>query len=601
MHQSRRPHSISRVCTSALMLWFAVASVCLAQPATDPHPISRFVRQNPTLTAVALTPGKPVHAVIRGPEVGRYTLELKKGDFAAVELSQVGGDMIAVMFDPEGKLLEIADRSNRGEPEVATVVAGATGRYSVQVAVFDWRTPSTEYAIELTRRAPAAATPLARAEQLLDAWYDGENPGAAVAILRDGKVVYRKFAGEANIEHGVPISDRTKFDIASVSKQFTGLAVAMLIDQGRIAQSDDIRKYLPEVPDFGKPITIGHLLNHTSGLRDWDAPLGLAGMRIEDGVTLDRILAFVANQKSLNFAPGEQQTYSNTGYNLLALLVSRVTGQPFEQWAEEHLFRPLGMRDTAFNPDPHGIIAGKAASYEGRLPAKRATAGDTTAAMGSSSLWTTLDDLALWVRYLDSGLDDRPSLAKLYRSQGALNDGKSTGYAFGNWYGQRQNVPMIGHLGLAAGYRASLHRFPEQHLAVIYLSNDGNDATYARAVAIENLFLPVAEETVEVPSDDSATLPPEPKPEVSSLPAYAGLYYSDALNTAYRVEVRGDRIEAVHPVNGRIVMKYREPDIFTTGEWYMPEARFVRDAAGRVTGLRVSTENARDMAFEKMR
>ena len=173
-----------------------------------------------------------------------------------------------------------------------------------------------------------------RVDKLFSFLNETDSPGIAVLAVRDGKVLLRKGYGLANLEHRVPITPETVFDIASISKQFCGMAISMLIEQRKIALEDDVRKYIPELPDFGQTITIDHLVHHISGIRDWGGTLGLAGWRMDDVISFEQILTMAFNQQGLNFKPGDEYTYSNTGYNLLAELVGRVTGKTFRQWTD---------------------------------------------------------------------------------------------------------------------------------------------------------------------------------------------------------------------------------------------------------------------------
>ncbi len=575
------------------------ATVLSAQPAPPFHSIARFVKDDPALTTSVLEPGRAVGAAIEGPQVRRFAIDLQKGQFAAIRLDQSGGDLILTLFGPDGKLIEIIDQNTLHETETGIIVAPRTGRYIVQVAQFDWQIGSAGFAITLARREPLAHTPQGRADQLMDSWYDPAHPGAAVVVLKDGKPVYRRTIGLANVEDQVPITGRTRFELASVSKQFTGYAVAMLIAEGRLSRADDVRQYLPELADLGAAITVGQLLDHTSGLRDWDAGLAIAGLTPERGMTAQNVLDFAARQRSLNFAPGSQQLYSNTGYVLLGEIVGRITGQRADRWMADKLFAPLGMADSRLNLDPAAVIAGKAQSYEGRSPEVSLATGASTAVGGSTSLVSSLDDLVRWVANLETGRVGGPGVLTLLAKPTVLPDGRTTGYAFGQWHGLHRGLPSIGHLGLVAGFRTRIERFPDQHAAIIFLSNDGDDAAYARSERIEELFLPVQPRpAAEVPSD-SPPDPASPLPPVN-LAGYIGRYWSDELATGYAIRVSRGTIEAVHPINGVVSLTRNGADSFASGRWYMPVLNFSRDPAGKVTGFTTGTDNARNLTFRRI-
>ena len=255
-------------------------------------------------------------------------------------------------------------------------------------------------AICLAAGAQAQNGQVARVDSIFAQFSSGLTPGAAVAVVRNGTIVLSKGYGHADLEHKVPITGTSVFDVASVSKQFAGLAIAMLVEQGKVSLTDDIRKYIPEMQDFGRKITIGHLVHHTSGLRDWPGTLALAGWRFDDVISFDHILTMAFNQRTLNFDPGSEYMYSNTGYNLLAEVVRRVTGKSFREWTDQQLFKPLGMTRSHFRDDHTEIFPDRVLGYGRADDGWRAT-GNNLMALGSSSLFTTAEDLARWLANFD--------------------------------------------------------------------------------------------------------------------------------------------------------------------------------------------------------
>lgn len=582
---------------SAFLLY--ASAVHAAPTATEFHSISRFVIDNRSLPTERLELRKPLSGAIDGPQVRRFSIDLKKGDFAAIRLDQTGGDLILNLFGPDGKLIDIVDQNNVHETETGIVVARASERFTLQVAQFDWRDKVSAFTITLAKRSPLATTPEGRADQLMDAWYDKEHPGAAIAVLKDGRIIYQRTIGLANLENAVPISERTPFELGSVSKQFTGFAIAMLITQGRLSREDDARQYLPELSGLGTAITIGQLLDHTSGLRDWDAGLAIAGLTPEHGMTVQTVLDFVARQRSLNFPPGSEQVYSNTGYVLLGEIIARVTGQKADVWMAENLFGPLGMGDSRFNLNPGAVIPVKALSYEGRSPAVQLTSSMTSAVGGSASVVSSLADLMLWLANLDEGRVGGISVLDLLAKPALLPDGRSTDYTFGLWHRDHRGLRSIEHLGLVTGFRTRLARFPDQQAAILFLSNDGDDAGYARSERIEEQFLPVnARPEQEVPTDEPPALANELPP--ANLKDYIGTYWSDELATGYAIGLNGDTLVASHPINGLSLLRRTAVDVYVSGRWYMPELTFVRGPDGRVTGFVTGTETARKMSFRRI-
>jgi CubicO group peptidase (beta-lactamase class C family) len=434
--------------------------------------------------------------------------------------------------------------------------------------------------------APAQDAPDPRAARV-DALFADLNrtpsPGLAVTVVRDGKVLLRKGYGLASIEHRAPITPSTVFDAASVSKQFTGLAVAMLVSEGKVKLGDDIRTYIPELPDLGRPITVAHLLHHTSGIRDWPGTLLVGGWRFDDVISFNQILTMAYNQRGLNFAPGAEYSYSNTNYNLLAEMIRRVTGRPFRAWTDEHLFRPLGMTDTHFRDDYTEVIPDRAFGYA------RAPGGgyhhlpNNLTALGSSSLFTTADDLARWlINFDEAAVGGRAAMA-LSRTRGTLNDGTTTDYAFGLIHRHRRGLPMIFHDGGWAAFVSLVVYFPEQRFGVAVLANGssvnaGDAADKITEIFLGNQFAPEAPSPAATPAAGRQVDLP-----AALLDGYVGLY---RLGPGWYVRVRreGTTLTAQATREDPALMSPRSEREFWVERYGAPVA-FERDAAGKVTHM----------------
>jgi len=324
-----------------------------------------------------------------------------------------------------------------------------------------------------------------RLDELFSEWIVPGSPGAAVAAIRDGAVIFRKDYGMANLEYGIPITSETVFHAASVSKQFTAYAVALLAEQGQLSLGDDIHTYLPELPDFGGVITIRHLLHHTSGLRDQLELAAMAGFRLDDVISQDQILKLVRHQSALNFVPGSEYLYCNTGYTLLAEIVARVTGISFRDWTRENIFLPLGMLKTQFRDDYTQVVADAACSYEPGESGEYKKKVLSYSNFGATGLLTTADDMVKWALNLENGHVGGPDVRDLMQEQGVLNDGRMISYAFGLDIGEYRGLKTIDHDGYDAGFRSVLLWFPEQRFTVVMLSNNGiiDPAKTARRIA----------------------------------------------------------------------------------------------------------------------
>jgi CubicO group peptidase (beta-lactamase class C family) len=450
---------------------------------------------------------------------------------------------------------------------------------------------------------PATAAEHARAvDELFRQWHSPDSPGAAVLVLHDGRVAHARGYGMANLEHGVPNRPDTVFDIASVSKQFAAMSIALLEADGRLSLDDDVRRYVQELPDFGHRITIRHLVHHTSGLRDWPGSLAIGGWSYEDVVSFSQILRMAFHQRELNFRPGEAYSYSNTGYNLLAEIVARVSGQPFSRFTDERIFRPLGMSRTHFHDDHGAVVINRAASYRPGPGGTFRHAVSNLTALGSSSLFTTVEDLAKWIDNLHAPrpVVGSPALIARLHERGTLNNGETIAYAFGHSIGEYRGLRVVNHTGSWAGYRSVLERFPDERFAVVILGNTTNMNPSALARQIADLYLGdrLGPRSPPTPAAAESTTAAAPwHPSAADLQAYAGEYRSRELLTEYVLEVRGGELVATHFRIGDIRLQPVERDRFQAPT--LGEVRFVRDASGAVGSFTANTERIRGLRFER--
>jgi CubicO group peptidase (beta-lactamase class C family) len=262
-------------------------------------------------------------------------------------------------------------------------------------------------------------------DRLFEKWDKPNTPGAVLAILKDGKIVYSRGYGMANLEESVPNAPSTVFHLGSVSKQFTAFAIHLLVNDGKLSLDDDVRKYLPEAPDYGKSITIRQLLHHTSGLRDQWNLLALAGWRLSDVITDGDVRRLLTQQKELNFPPGEEMLYSNSGYSVLAEIVRRVSGMPLKQFAKERIFEPLDMSDTKYQAHYGDIVKNRAYSYVPTLDGSYRYDALSYSTYGPSSLFSTVGDLARWDENFYTAKVGGTAVLEALQEKGKLNNGAS--------------------------------------------------------------------------------------------------------------------------------------------------------------------------------
>jgi CubicO group peptidase (beta-lactamase class C family) len=312
---------------------------------------------------------------------------------------------------------------------------------------------------------------------------DPARPGCAVGVIRNGQIAHAKGYGLADVERGVPITSTTVFDIGSTSKQFAATAVVLLELDGKLSLSDDVRKYVPELPDYGKPITIDNLLRHTSGLRDYTALLSMSGLEVEQVTTDEQALAIIARQRALNFPTGTRYEYSNSGFFLLAVIVERVSGKPLGDFARERIFQPLGMKSAQFRDKHAEIIANRALGYalDGAAPqgtVRFKNALSNWEQTGDGALHLSIEDLVKWDENFYQPRVGGQSLIDRLTQPGQLDNGEKIGYARGLFVDEYRGVPRVHHAGNWVGYNAMLARFPQQHTSVAILCNfEGGEAS----------------------------------------------------------------------------------------------------------------------------
>lgn len=377
----------------------------------------------------------------------------------------------------------------------------------------------------------AVAAPMAAAAADLDSLfsdYGPATPGCAVGVARPGQAATLRAYGAADLEHAVLNTPETIFEGGSLSKQFTATAVLMLAEDGKLALTDDIRKYLPEMPDYGAPITVNHLLSHTSGLRDWGAVAELGGWPRTSRVhtNLD-VLAIAARQKALNYAPGAAYSYTNTGYNLAAIIVERVSGKPLAVFSRERIFAPLGMTRTSWRDDFRRVVPGRAIAYGARTAEGFPQNMPFEDAYGNGGLLTTVGDLLTWNAALTARKLGNFVVGRL-EEQAVLTGGRKIAYARGLVQGAYLGVGEISHSGSTAGYRAWIGRYPSQGVSVAVLCN----------VASANATRLAHDAAAQVLNARPAAAVKPSAPPAAERGALPGIYIDERTGASARIFVR---------------------------------------------------------------
>jgi CubicO group peptidase (beta-lactamase class C family) len=384
-------------------------------------------------------------------------------------------------------------------------------------------------------------------------------PGCSVAVFRDGEIIHSRGYGMADLAHGIANTPSTVFHVASVSKQFASAAVVLLAQDGRLSLDDSVRKYVPELPALAAPITVRQLLNHTSGMRDAFNLLLLSGWRYPIDLLTDRdVLNVLARQRELNFAPGTQFRYSNTGHTLAALIVQRVSGKALREFAAERIFRPLGMKATHFHDDHAEVVPNVALGYVRDGDGYKFSPQNLDA-VGASGLFTTVGDLAKWDANFYHGKVGGAALAAHMLERGVLRDGRTISYALGVRVGSYRGLPTVWHTGTLTGYRAYLIRFPEQRFGVACLCNNAAVSPVEASRGIADIYL--AKDLQPLPQQPAVTLPE------TQLSRLTGVYLRRDGREARRVVLRDGRLELVDSDGeGASELKHVDDRRFQVGE-----------------------------------
>jgi CubicO group peptidase (beta-lactamase class C family) len=439
------------------------------------------------------------------------------------------------------------------------------------------------------------------------------SPGCALGVYRDGQIIYAKGYGLANAEQNVAITPKSVFDIGSTSKQFTAASILLLEKQGKLSVNDDVRKYLPELPNYGKKITLLQLLNHTSGLRDYLTLMELAGINTDSVTTDEDALAMIVRQRGLNFTPGSEWLYSNTGFFLLSVIVKRVSGKTLREFAAENIFTPLGMTHTQFRDDHTSLIADRAMAYDADEKKEGYTLNVSYFEQtGDGAVHTSVEDLLKWDQNFYTGtVGGKIFLAEL-QEHGKLNSGKVLDYAKGLFVAEYRGLHTVRHAGAWGGYRAELLRFPDQHFSVACLCNISNAKPSRRANEVADVYLG----SVMKPRDAKKELDEDQKKESHGAPlkaeqleGYAGDYWAEELGVTYRLGITDGnlRVAGILDRSGLPRTNHFSPselrpagdDQFTIGSEFVT-VKFKRDGKGAASQFELDAGRTTGVAFTRM-
>ncbi len=445
----------------------------------------------------------------------------------------------------------------------------------------------------------------AKVDALFAEWDNRNSPGCALAVIKDGAIVYKRGYGMADLEHDVPISSNTVFYIGSTSKQFVTACILLLAEQGKLALDDDLRKFIPEFPQYDKPITIRHLVHHTSGIRDYLTLWELSGRSYLDYVPEQAVLDMICRQKELNFAPGDQHLYSNSCYFLLGVIVKRVSGKTLKEFAHENIFAPLAMNNSHFHDDNKHLVKNRAFGYAKTDNGKFGNLTMRFDLVGSGGLYTTVDDLFLWDQnfYNNKLGKSGPQLIETMLTNGKLSNGEEVNYAFALTHGVYRGAKTVSHGGALGGYRAQLLRFPEHKFSVVILSNLASFNPTALAYKVADIYLAEHLKPLEISIEENVQSNDAPAKKSgklalagAQLQEFAGDYGSEELEVSCKISTENDRLFFQIKNNPKMAVEPFDKDAFAAGG---SKLVFQRDRNKRITGFTVDAGRVKNLKFTK--
>jgi CubicO group peptidase (beta-lactamase class C family) len=381
-------------------------------------------------------------------------------------------------------------------------------------------------------------------DKLFTQWDKPDSPGCALAIIQNGEIVYQRGYGMANLEYDIPISPNSVFDIASNSKQFTAMCIVLLARQNLLTLDDELQKHIPEIPQYSHPITLRHLIYHTSGLRDYLALMDFAGMIYENDYPDEEIIALIARQQSLNFEPGIEQLYSNTGYFLLAEIVKRVSGKSLRAFAQEHIFTPLGMENTHFHDNFKEIVRNRADGYAPKDGGSFQIDMSVLDCCGDGQLYTTIEDLFLWDRNFYQNVlgDCGQDLIEEIITPGKLDSGEVISAAFGLQISDRGGLKTIMHGGSWMGYQSQFIRFPDRQFSVICLANLSTFNPTKLSLQVADIYL--EHEFTEAIAKPTPRSVESINLSLAELEIKTGFYHNPTTNSIWELEIKDEKLMA---------------------------------------------------------
>ncbi len=464
-----------------------------------------------------------------------FRLELDAETYIYGVVDQLSVDVVVTIYDSADNVIGKFDGPGVG-PEAFSVEVHEEGSYLLEVAPFEEE--SGEYTIQLKVVEPIATDPEKRVDQLFTPFTGDDVPGGVIGVMKDGKLIYSKAYGMANLTHGIPYATSTLTNIGSVSKQFTAFAILLLEQQGKISLEDDVRKHIPELPEFDEVITIRNLMNHTNGLREVYNLIPMTGWKGQDGLRREEIIEILKRQEKLQASPGEEYNYNNSAFIMLAEIVERISDQDFPDWMAENVFGPLGMESTVVRANPSTIVPNSSQGYVIEASGFK-EAGDLDASYGAGGIYTTVEDINKWLNNFHEPILGGEELIIRLTTPDTLNNGDTMTYALGIGVGEYKGLKRYEHGGADIAHRALLTYFPEINAGVVTMSNHANFPTGQISYgAIKAYFSDELESEEEGTEDNKDTDSTEVIVPEKLLESYAGKYKITAVGVVLEYKLK---------------------------------------------------------------
>jgi len=531
-----------------------------------------------------------------------YTLESSADYYVYGYADQLTVDVVVTVFGPDGRRVGAYDGPSRG-PGAFQFTATMDGTYRLEVE--SYQGAEGDYKILVVANEPKAEGPEAYVDQMMTPFSGEDQPGVSIAVLKNGELVLARGYGMANLAYGVPLTENTGMSIASASKQFTAMAILLLQNDGLLSLDDDVRQHIPELKDFGTPVTLRHMLNHTSGYRDILNLRHLAGRQYADVASPDESIRIVQRQAELQSAPGTLYSYNNTTFGLLTHVVERVSGVDFKSFMEQRVFEPLGMNDTTIKMRQGQVIPNSSQGYELTSDGEYRAIPDFDSMQGASGVNTTAVDMTKWMlNYRDALVGGEDAIRDL-TTRGVLASGDTLSYALGLRIGPWRGQPRYHHSGGENSHASYVAYFPEIESGVFVSSaNPGfNRGVWSE---IADAFFGEYFDPIPEPGDSPASAESEEEPEIPELTdeekeSFVGRYFSEELETMYTIKLEEGEFKLHHRWYEPFSMTHVEGDEFLGGRWFIGSIKFQRDEAGSVSGFMAGNSRVKNLLFEKVK